>query len=40
MKYVAPEIVSYTAEDLVALELACYSCCGGNCCSPSGSGHD
>lgn len=36
MKYVAPEITSYTSEDLVALELACGSCCGGACCSSGG----
>ena len=37
MKYVAPEITSYTSEDLAALELACGTCCGGVCCSAGGS---
>jgi hypothetical protein len=37
MKYVAPEITSYTSEDLIALELACGTCCGGVCCSAGGS---
>lgn len=37
MSYVTPEIVSYTSEELVALELACGSCCGGTCCSSGGS---
>ena len=37
MEYIAPEITSYTAEDLLALELACGTCCGGVCCAAGGS---
>ena len=37
MEYITPEITSYTAEDLLALELACGTCCGGVCCAAGGS---
>ena len=30
--YEKPEMVTYTADDLAELELACGSCCGGACC--------
>jgi hypothetical protein len=37
MEYVKPEIISYTSEDLAALELACGTCYTGVCCSAGGS---
>lgn len=38
--YEKPQIITFTKEDLESLQLACGSCCGAVCCTPSGSGHD
>ena len=37
MVYIKPEIISYSSEDLIALEMACGTCCGGVCCAAGGS---